>query len=82
MADINKQFKVHAEDGTEITFNLLFTYDEEETNNVYVFVYVDDEDEIIPFLYDEENESLLPIEDDETFEKLDKVLEDYCNEEN
>lgn len=80
MVDTNNKIKVQTEDGQEFEFNVLFIYEDEsvEPHKSYAFVYLDGEnDDVMPFEYNEEDGSFLTVEDEEVFKKLEKVLEDY-----
>lgn len=68
------------EDGKEITYKILFTYENEQRNSSYVFLYLpSDPDDIYVFRYNETGEVFV-IEDEEELKEAEEVLEAYNND--
>lgn len=68
--------------GQEITMEVVFVYNDEETKEKYVF-YIDpsdEEGEVFVSAYDDDGH-LRPIEDDAEWKKLDEVFENYVRNE-
>ncbi|MGN1345085.1 MAG: DUF1292 domain-containing protein [Traorella sp.] len=74
MLDSNTLY-IKDENGKEIAYDILFTFENEQTKKQYVvFVDPNDEDgEVFASCYDEEG-NLLPIETDEEWEMVEEVL--------
>ncbi|MEC5422167.1 DUF1292 domain-containing protein [Virgibacillus sp. C22-A2] len=80
------------EDGEEHLFEVLFTFDVDETNHSYIAVVPveqteDEEVEVYAFRYEEKNNddndlSLFPIESDEEWEMVEEMLNTLAEEEN
>ncbi len=63
------------EDGKEVEFNILFTYENEQRGKSYVFVYKDGEDDnVMAFIYNELTKEISEIEDDEEYEEVEEVF--------
>ena len=63
------------ENGNEVAFNVLFTYENEERGKSYVFVYKDnEEDNVMAFIYNELTKEISEIEDDEEYEEVEEVF--------
>ena len=87
---MNKEntFKVIDKDGKEIEFEILFTFESDETNKNYM-VYTDNtKDEngntkVYASIYnpDEENPVLLPIETDEEWKLIEGILSSLTDDE-
>ena len=70
------------ENGEEKVMKILFTYESEQRNAEYVFLYEkDDEDNILVFKVNEKEESLEEIEDDEEYAEAEEVFNAYMNDE-
>ena len=70
------------DDGKETLMKILFSYDNEETNATYVFVYEpNNEDDIYCFKVNEETNELIMVEDEDELEEASEVLEAYDNDE-
>lgn len=80
-------FKVKNEQGKEIEYEVLFTFESEETNKKYI-VYTDNstDDEgntrVYASIYEGEGEnvSLKPIETEKEWKIIDKILEEIQNQ--
>ncbi len=74
--DANK-IKVFDEEGKEKEFDILFTYEDDETGKNYV-LYYDNEDgsEVFASSFDEEGH-LFPIEDSEEWDKIEEVFTSF-----
>ena len=75
------------EDGVEREFELLFTFDSEETNKSYAVLATEDENgelEVIAAIYNpnEEDEigELFPIEDESEWEMVEKTIDAFFEE--
>ena len=76
------QIVIYDEDGKEFLMNILFTYENEERNATYVFVYEpNNEDDIYCFKVNEETNELIMVEDEDELEEASEVLEAYDNDE-
>jgi len=65
------------EDGKEFVFKILFTYDNEERGNKYIFFYdPKDDDEVLVARYYEDGH-LEYIEDEEELEEVEEVFAAY-----
>lgn len=81
------QFVLEDEEGNETVFNILFTFDSEETNKSYVVFYneeadLDDEDlELFAKSYIEDDEGnsgeLFDIEDDAEWDMIEEMLKAF-----
>ena len=70
----DKQLVVTDEDGNEVLFEILFTYEHPERNKKYVFVYEkDNPEEVMAFEYTDNGE-LLEIESEEEYEEVEEVF--------
>ncbi|MFD2210992.1 DUF1292 domain-containing protein [Virgibacillus halophilus] len=79
------------ENGEEHLFEVLFTFDVDETNQSYIAVVPaeqkdDDEVEVYAFRYEEKGQddddlALFPIEDDEEWELVEEMLNTLADEE-
>ena len=71
---------IYDEDGNEYLMNILFTYENEERNAEYVFLYESSSPEdVILMKYNEEHE-LFEVTDEEELKEADEVLEAYNND--
>jgi len=73
---------VHDEDGNELEMEILFTFENDETNKKYV-VFADPQDEsgeVFASAYDEEG-NLLPIETDSEWNMVEEVLGAFVEDE-
>lgn len=69
------------EKGNEHVMKILFTYDNEERQKSYVFLYEkDDEDNVMAFSYDEKSEELEEIIDDEEYKEVEEVFNAYMDD--
>ena len=76
----DKQLVVTDENGNEVLFEILFTYEHPERNKKYVFVYEkDNPDEVMAFEYTDNGE-LLEIESDEEYEEVEEVFNAFNDE--
>ena len=74
---INNILFITKSDGTKLTFKVLFTHHSEKFNKDYAAFYnVDDENHLICFTFDEEY-NLQPVSSEEEFAELNKVLQQY-----
>ena len=71
------QIVIYDEDGKEFLMNILFTYENEERNAEYVFVYDESQpDDVYVMRYNEDNE-LFEVTDEEELKEASEVLEAY-----
>ena len=71
------QIVIYDEDGKEFLMNILFTYENEERNAEYVFVYDEAQpDGVYVMRYNEDNE-LFEVTDEEELKEASEVLEAY-----
>lgn len=76
----DKQITIKDDKGKEITFNILFTF--EENSNKYVLCYEDgNEDTIIPFKYDESGNAYT-VDDKDELELIQQYIDSYDDEGN
>lgn len=69
------------ESGLEKVMKILFTYENEERNKNYVFVYEEGNgDDVMAFIYNEENKSLEEIEDDEEYGEVEEVFNAFLED--
>ena len=74
---INNVLFLTKNDGTQLTFKVLFTYHSETFNKDYaVFYNVEDENHLLAYAYDE-NITLQAIETQEEAAELQQALDDY-----
>ena len=77
----DKQLVVTDEEGNEVLFEILFTYEHPERKKKYVFVYEkDNPEEVMAFEYTDAGE-LLEIESDEEYEEVEEVFNAFNEEE-
>ena len=77
----DKQLVVTDEDGNEVLFEILFTYEHPERKKKYVFVFEkDNPDEVMAFEYNDKGE-LLEIESDEEYEEVEEVFNAFNGDE-
>ena len=77
----DKQLVVTDEDGNEVLFEILFTYEHPERKKKYVFVFEkDNPDEVMAFEYNDNGE-LLEIESDEEYEEVEEVFNAFNGDE-
>ena len=85
MAEDGNVMTVIDEDGREKDLEILFTYHSEEFNKDYVVFFTDDEGEDLSAAayreIDDKNGELEEIESDEEWAMLDRVLENYMEQE-
>ena len=75
------EIMITLDDGTEVVYKILFTYENEERGHSYVFVYLEgEEDDVMPFIYNEEDKSLVEIEDEEEFDEIEEVFNAFVDE--
>lgn len=68
---------IYDEDGKEYLMNILFTYENEERNAEYVFIYdKSSPDELILMKYNE-NHELFEVTDEEEIKEAQEVLDAY-----
>ena len=80
MDELDNRIVVVDEEGKEVALNILFTYENEQRNKKYVFVYEDDSpDDVMVFEYTDAGE-LLQVEDDEEYEEVEEVFNAYIEE--
>ena len=71
---------IYDEEGKEYLMNILFTFENEERNSEYVFIYdKNSPDEVILMKYNDENE-LFEVTDPDELEEANEVLEAYNND--
>lgn len=71
----DKQITIKDDHGKELTFNILFTF--ENDNNKYVLCYDElDEETVIPFKYDEDGNAFI-VEDEEELDLIQEFLDSY-----
>lgn len=71
------QIVIYDEDGKEFLMNILFTYENEERNAEYVFVYDEAQpDDVYVMRYNEDHE-LFEVTDEEELKEASEVLEAY-----
>lgn len=69
------------ENGNEHVMKILFTYDNEERQKSYVFLYEkNDEDNVLAFSYNEDSEELSEITDDEEYKEVEEVFNAYMED--
>ena len=78
--DVNK-IQVIDDDGNELEFDVLFTFDSEDTGKKYVLYYdADDEDEqVYSSIYDDEG-NLYPIETPDEWDMIEEVFNSFMAE--
>ena len=77
---INNILFLTKEDGTRLTFRVLFTYHSDSFDKDYaVFYNENDENNLIAYSYDE-NKTLSPINTDEEWAELTEALRQYDEE--
>ena len=77
---INNILIFTGEDGTQMTFRVLFTYRSEKSGKDYAVFYNEkDENHLIAYSFDESN-TLSPLESDEEYEELNSALAAYDEE--
>ena len=81
MMELNdKQLVVTDEEGNEILFEILFTYEHEERGKKYVFCFEkDNPDEVMVFEYTDKGE-LFEVTDEEEYEEVEEVFNTYIEE--
>lgn len=82
MEDTSKILVIIDDEGTEISMEVVYVYEDEESLEKYVF-YInpsDEDGEVFVSAYDDEGH-LRAIEDDAEWEKLDEVFESYIRDE-
>lgn len=68
---------IYDEDGSSKVYNILFTYDDEDTHKSYVFYYeAKDEETVFVSKYDEKGH-LYPLDSGDEWEKADEILASY-----
>ena len=73
----DKQITIKDDKGKEVTFNILFTF--EEKSNKYVLCYEDGkENEIIPFKYDDEGNAFI-VEDEKELDLIQDCIKSFDN---
>ncbi|MCD8209689.1 MAG: DUF1292 domain-containing protein [Coprobacillus sp.] len=73
----DNQITIIDDEGNEATFEILFTYDNEEKGVSYVLFFApDDPDNIFAMRYDDEGH-LYDIESDEEFDEVEEVLNTF-----
>lgn len=78
----DNEIVIAGEDGKEETRSILFTYEDEKTAKMYVFVNArDSEDEYEVYRYEEKDGYLYDVTDDAEFHKLEKVFQAYLRDE-
>jgi len=82
----DKTFTVIDEEGKELVFEVVLTFNNPETEKSYVIYKLpgDENEEVFAAIYDEESDmggNLMPIETDEEWETLDEVLNSFLDEE-
>ncbi len=74
----DKYLTIIDDEGNESTFEILFTYDNEERGVSYVLFFAeDDPDNIMVCRYNDETQELFEIEDEEEFNEIEEVLRLY-----
>ncbi len=74
---LNEDDFIISQDGKEITYKILFTYENEQRNSCYVFLYLPEyPDDIYVFRYNQEGEVFI-VEDEEELNEAEEVLEAY-----
>jgi len=69
------------ENGNEHIMKILFTYDNEERQKSYVFLFEkNDEDNVLAFSYNEDSEELSEITDDEEYKEVEEVFNAYMED--
>ncbi|MFQ7317264.1 MAG: DUF1292 domain-containing protein [Massilimicrobiota timonensis] len=78
--DVNK-IQVIDDDGNELEFDVLFTFDSEDTGKKYVLYYdADDEDaHVYSSIYDDEG-NLYPIETPDEWDMIEEVFNSFMAE--
>ncbi len=68
---------VYDNDGNAKNYDILFTYDDEDTSSSYVFYYdPEDEEQVFVSKYDDAGH-LFPIEDGAEWDKAEEILASY-----
>lgn len=74
----DKQIKLKDDNGKEVTFNILFTFENEGSK--YVMCYEgDNEDVIIPFKYDDEGNAFI-VDDKDELLMIQEFIDSYDND--
>ena len=73
----DNQIIIYDEDGKEYLMNILFTYENEERNTEYVFIYDDNNPEEVIVMKYNENHELFEVTDEEELKVAEEVLEAY-----
>ena len=70
------------EEGKEIEFDILFTFDDEESGKSYVLYYDEDDEEAVIYasVYDQEG-NLFEIEDQKEWDMIEEVYETFVAQE-
>ncbi|SEJ18037.1 Uncharacterized protein YrzB, UPF0473 family [Kandleria vitulina] len=73
----DNKITVYDQSGEKKEFEILFTYDDEDSSSHYVFYYDEnDEEQVFVSKYDEEGH-LYPIEDPKEWDKTEEILDSY-----
>ena len=74
----NDEIVIYDEEGKEYLMNILFTYENEERNAQYVFVYDKaTPEDVYVMKYTDESDELLEVTDEEELAEAQEVLEAY-----
>lgn len=77
---INNVLFLNGQEGTRLTFNVLFTHHSDTFNKDYaVFYNVEDENHLILFSYDE-NITLYQVDNEDEIKELEAILHKYDEE--
>ena len=74
----NDEIVIYDEEGKEYLMNILFTYENEERNAQYVFVYdKGNPDDVFVMKYTDDSDELFEVTDEEELAEAQEVLDAY-----
>ena len=75
-----KQITIRDEEGNEHLMEILFTYEHDERDKKYVFLYTKDNPEDVIAMEYNDNGELFEIESDEEYEEVEEVFNAFMDE--